>query len=85
MNVIDLFPIPVCEKYLEPLSKSVLDNVHKLEKKSKNKNTYVLEEKFFKNLKKEINSFVQQYVDEILKPSTNIEFYITQSWLKLHR
>jgi len=28
MNVIDLFPTPVCEKYLEPLSKSTLQTLH---------------------------------------------------------
>ena len=34
-----------------------------------------------KNLKKEINSFIKEYVDEILKPSSDLKFYITQSWL----
>ena len=88
MNVIELFPIPVCEKYLEPLSKTTLQKFFKYETKSdweykilQSKNTYILEEKPFKNLKKQINSFIQQYVDEILKPSGNLNFYITQSWL----
>jgi uncharacterized protein (TIGR02466 family) len=88
MNVIDLFPTPVCEKYLEPLSKSTLQKFFKYETKPdwefkvlQSKNTYILEEKPFKNLKKEINFFIQQYVNEILKPSSNLNFYITQSWL----
>ena len=88
MNVVDLFPTPVCEKYLEPLSKSTLQNFFKYETKPdwefkvlQSKNTYILDEKPFKNLKKQINVFIQQYVDEILKPSGNLNFYITQSWL----
>lgn len=88
MNVIELFPIPVCEKYLEPLSKTTLQKFFKYETKPdweykilQSKNTYILEEKPFKNLKKQIDSFIQQYVDEILKPSSNLNFYITQSWL----
>ena len=44
-------------------------------------NTYILEEKFLKNLKKQIDSFIQEYVDEIIKPSKNLKLYITQSWL----
>ena len=88
MNVVDLFPTPVCETYLEPLSKSTLQKFFKYETKPdwefkilQSKNTYILNEKPFKNLKKQINVFIQQYVDEILKPSGNLNFYITQSWL----
>ena len=47
MNVIDLFPTPVCEKYLDPLSKNVLDKIYKYKMKPdwqykvlKSENTY---------------------------------------------
>tara|TARA_R110002051_G_scaffold243592_1_gene303619 strand:- start:5987 stop:6568 length:582 start_codon:yes stop_codon:yes gene_type:complete len=80
MNIVNLFPTPVCVKYLEPLSKLVLQKIFKHETKP-GKNTYVLKEKFLKDLKKQIDSFIQEYVDEIIKPSKNLKLYITQSWL----
>jgi|TARA_R110002111_G_scaffold35059_2_gene69064 uncharacterized protein (TIGR02466 family) len=88
MNIVNLFPTPVCSKYLEPLSKLILQKILKHETKPdwqfnvlQSKNKYILEEKFLKNLKKQIDSFIQEYVDEIIKPSKNLKFYITQSWL----
>ena len=88
MNIVNLFPTPVCSKYLEPLSKLILQKILKHETKPdwqfnvlQSQNTYILEEKFLKNLKKQIDSFIQEYVDEIIKPSKNLKFYITQSWL----
>jgi len=45
------------------------------------KNNYVLDDKFFKNIKKELNSRVKDYFDKIVSPSNDIKPYITQSWL----
>jgi len=88
MNVIDLFSTPVCVKHLKSLSKTVVKKIYTYETKEdwqfkilQSKNTYILDEIFLKNLKKEINSFIKEYVDEILKPSSDLKFYITQSWL----
>ena len=88
MNVIDLFPTPVCEKYLNPLSKNVLDKIYKYKMKPdwqykvlKSENTYVLDDKPLKPLKKQIDAFVQEYINTIIKPSSDLKFYITQSWL----
>jgi len=88
MNIVNLFPTPVCVKYLKPLSKLILQKILKHKTKPdwqfnvlQSQNTYILEEKFLKNLKKQIDSFIQEYVDEIIKPRKNLKFYITQSWL----
>ena len=88
MNVVDLFSTPVCVKNLKPLSKAVVKKFMHMKQKEdwqfkilQSKNTYILDEIFLKNLKKEINSFIKEYVDEILKPSSDLKFYITQSWL----
>tara|TARA_Y100000814_G_C12235589_1_gene369827 strand:- start:209 stop:814 length:606 start_codon:yes stop_codon:yes gene_type:complete len=88
MNIVDLFSTPVCVKNLKPLSKAVVKKIYAYETKEdwqfkilQSKNTYILDEIFLKNLKKEINSFIKEYVDEILKPSSDLKFYITQSWL----
>jgi uncharacterized protein (TIGR02466 family) len=45
------------------------------------KNNYVLEDKSFKNLKKELDLRVKDYFDKIVSSSNNITPYITQSWL----
>ena len=45
------------------------------------KNNYVLDNKFFKNIKKELNLRVKDYFDKIVSSSNDIKPYITQSWL----
>ena len=52
MNIINLFPTPVCEKYLEPLSKTTIQKIYAYETKPdwefkilQSKNTYILEQK----------------------------------------
>ena len=62
MNIVNLFPTPVCVKYLKPLSKLILQKILKHKTKPdwqfnvlQSQNTYILEEKFLKNLKKQIN------------------------------
>jgi uncharacterized protein (TIGR02466 family) len=45
------------------------------------KNNYVLEDKLFNNLKKELDLRVKDYFDKIISTSDNIKPYITQSWL----
>jgi uncharacterized protein (TIGR02466 family) len=47
------------------------------------KNTNVLNETIFANLKNEILDGFNHYVDEIISPLYDIEIYITQSWLNL--
>ena len=44
-------------------------------------NNYILNNKEFKNLKKELNLIIKDYFDKIISPAENIIPYITQSWL----
>jgi uncharacterized protein (TIGR02466 family) len=44
-------------------------------------NNYILNNKIFKELKKELDLRVQDYFDKIICPANNITPYITQSWL----
>ena len=44
-------------------------------------NNYILNNKEFKNLKKELDLRVQDYFNKVISPTNNAELYITQSWL----
>ena len=44
-------------------------------------NNYILNEKPFANIKKELDLRVQDYFDKVISPANNITPYITQSWL----
>jgi uncharacterized protein (TIGR02466 family) len=44
-------------------------------------NNYILKEKPFINIKKELDLRVQDYFDKVISPANNITPYITQSWL----
>ena len=44
-------------------------------------NKHVLDQKQFKNLKKELELILQDYFDKIICPANDIVPYITQSWL----
>jgi len=46
---------------------------------SSNKN--ILDEPVFKNIKQELELIIEDYVDKIINPLTDISPYITQSWL----
>jgi len=83
-----IFPTPVYISKLDrKLSKQELDLVNKSQKDFyKNEgnitsnNNYILEEKSFKTLKKDLMLRVQDYFDKVLS-AKNVEPYITQSWL----
>jgi len=86
INVI--FPTPVyISKLNREISKQELDLINKSQKDShKNEgnitsnNNYILEEKPFKNLKKDLMLRVDDYFNKVLS-AKNVEPYITQSWL----
>ena len=44
-------------------------------------NNYILNEKPFVNIKKELDLRVQDYFDKVISPANNVTPYITQSWL----
>jgi uncharacterized protein (TIGR02466 family) len=88
-TILSIFPTPVYKTTLEKnLSKKELLfvdknklNTHKNEGNITSNNSYILNEKEFKSLKKDITIKVQDYFDKIICPAGNITPYITQSWL----
>jgi hypothetical protein len=87
-NVQEIFPTPIYFSSLErKLSKEEFNFINK-HKKELHKNTgnltsnnnYILEEKPFKKLKKEMFSCVEDYANNVLCYK-NVTPYITQSWL----
>jgi len=84
-----IFPTPV---YISKLNRELTPLELKFVDKSKNNffkndgnitssNNYILNEKPFANIKKELDLRVQDYFDKIISPANNITPYITQSWL----
>jgi len=55
--------------------------VYKNEGNTTSNDTYILNHKIFKNLKKEINLVIQDYFDKVICPTDSVIPYITQSWL----
>jgi uncharacterized protein (TIGR02466 family) len=84
-----IFPTPIYMAKLDrDLSLLELNFVDKIKKDYfKNEgnitsnNNYILNEKPFANLKKELDLRVQDYFDKVISPANNITPYITQSWL----
>ena len=84
-----IFPQPVYISKLDrALTKEELRTIHKHKKKTyKNEgnttsnDSYVLENKIFKNLKKDLNDRILDYVDKVLCTNSPIIPYITQSWI----
>jgi len=89
MTTHQLFPEPVYFSNLgRKLSKEEFEIITKHKKKTyKNAgnitslDTYVLENKLLKNLKKDLNKKVMNYFNKVVCPSNSITPYITQSWL----
>jgi len=87
----NLFPVPVYQTYRE----SGLDSTEKKEiedivdegmipnlNRYYTNNSYIFDTKL-KNLKEFCEQKVKSYVDEIIRPKQDLEFYITQSWLNV--
>jgi len=88
-TIYPIFPSPV---YKTKLVRKFTDKESKFINKSKlnviknvgntaSKDNYILNAPPFKNLKKELDKIVQDYVDKVMSPLNNIQPYITQSWL----
>jgi uncharacterized protein (TIGR02466 family) len=84
-----IFPTPI---YMSKLDRKLTPLELKFVEKSKkdfykndgnitSNNNYILNEKPFTNIKKELDLRVQDYFDKIISPANNITPYITQSWL----
>ncbi len=84
-----IFPTPI---YISKLNKELTSLELKFVDKNKkdfykndgnitSNNNYILNEKPFANIKKELDLRVQDYFDKVISPANNITPYITQSWL----
>ena len=88
-NINGIFPTPIyiskLDRKLTPLELKFVDkNKKDFYKNSGNitsNNNYILNEKPFANIKKELDLRVKDYFDKVISPSNNITPYITQSWL----
>lgn len=89
IEIMPIFPTPVyktrlgrelTKKEISFINKTKL-NVYRNEGNTTSNDTYIINNKIFKNLKKEINLIIKDYVDKIISPQTDVSFEITQSWL----
>jgi uncharacterized protein (TIGR02466 family) len=84
-----IFPTPIyiskLDRKLTPLELKFVDknkkNFYKNDGNITSKNNYILNEKPFTNIKKELDLIVNDYFDKVISTSNNITPYITQSWL----
>ncbi len=88
-NISGIFSTPVymskLDRALTPLELKFVDkskkDFYKNDGNITSNNNYILNEKPFANIKKELYLRVQDYFDKIISPANNITPYITQSWL----
>ena len=87
-NLYGIFPTPIYISKLNKFTKQELNYVDKLSLNiNKNmgnvssKNSYVLNDKPFNNIKKQLLNHITKYFDEVISTSDKIIPYITQSWL----
>ena len=84
-----IFPTPIyiskLDRKLTPLELKFVDknkkDFYKNEGNITSNNNYILNEKQFTNIKKELDLKVQDYFNKVISPANNITPYITQSWL----
>jgi uncharacterized protein (TIGR02466 family) len=85
----EIFPTPIYfSKINREFSKEELSFIKKTKSKvyknagnTTSSDTYILNNKIFKNLKKEIDLIVEDYFNKVISPIDGIKPYITQSWL----
>ena len=88
-NINGIFPTPIyiskLDRELTPLELKFVNkskkDFYKNEGNITTNNNYILNEKPFVNLKKELDLRVQDYFDKIISSANKITPYITQSWL----
>ena len=81
MKVTGIFPTPL---YLCKLDREFTDRELDFVQKNKTsdiRNTYVLNNKVFSALKKELEVIINDYFEKIIVPADDVTPYITQSWL----
>jgi len=88
-NINGIFPTPIyiskLDRELTPLELKFVDknkkDFYKNDGNITSNNNYILNEKPFANIKKELDLKIQDYFDKVISPANNITPYITQSWL----
>jgi uncharacterized protein (TIGR02466 family) len=88
-NINGIFPTPIyiskLNRKLTPLELKFVDkskkDFYKNDGNITSTNNYILNEKPFANIKKELDLKVQDYFDKVISPANKITPYITQSWL----
>ena len=88
-NINGIFPTPIyiskLNRKLTPLELKFVDknkkDFYKNDGNITSNNNYILNEKPFSNIKKELDLRIQDYFDKVISPANNITPYITQSWL----
>jgi len=88
-NINGIFPTPIyiskLDRELTPLELKFVDkskkDYYKNDGNITSNNNYILNEKPFANIKKELDLRIQDYFDKVISPANNITPYITQSWL----
>ena len=88
-NINGIFPTPIyiskVDRKLTPLELKFVDknkkDFYKNDGNITSNNNYILNEKPFANIKKELDLRVQDYFDKVISSANNITPYITQSWL----
>ena len=87
--IYSIFPTPIYTTKIDrKFTKQELQFVKEQKNHCKNntgnintKDTYILNKKQFKNIKKFLNQCCKDYLKRVICPKNNIELYITQSWL----
>jgi uncharacterized protein (TIGR02466 family) len=88
-SIYGIFPSPIyiskLDRELTPLELKFVDknkkDFYKNISNITSNNTYILNERPFANIKKQLDLIVQDYFDRVISPINNITPYITQSWL----
>jgi uncharacterized protein (TIGR02466 family) len=88
-NINGIFPTPIyiskLDRELTPLELKFVDknkkDFYKNDGNITSNNNYILNEKPFANIKKQLDLKIQDYFDKVISPANNITPYITQSWL----
>jgi len=90
-ETVGVFPIPVYVAKSnsdltskEEIEKVIQQGMKKNTSNSTSMNTYIFDENF-KELKEFIEEHIKKYVEDVIHPREELDFYITQSWLTLNK
>lgn len=90
-KIIDLFPTPVCItnrdsdltlKEKKHIKKIIMKGMNRNYGNSSSSNTYIFN-RHLQELKEFCEQQIKAYVEEVISPKKELDFYITQSWLNV--